>query len=588
MTMCASVSPPPLNTAIETLPKPDQQRQRRPGAAVVERSARSEAMPSRHSGTPSVATRLTPVAIAQRTRLRVVHRRRAEAGFRGRAGHAPPPRRNRAVPAHVRGPARRDAKARDGRSALQQVEHRHRASPRRRSRKWRGDRRVAEGTRPGTRAAMAPDSSSARGGCGVFPWAAGALCCGTSRGASSMSPDDHAFAPVGSGAQDARSPASPSCPRSARTTAPAPARWTSSGWTPSASAGCAARCATTTPPGVICEKVARYAERIHHPDRLMKPLRRIGPKGSRQFAEISWADALDIVAEQFIAKARQHGSETVWPYYYAGTMGLVQRDGINRLRHAMKYSRWFSTICVTLSDTGWIAGVGRQARRRRARGRRAFGPGGDLGRQSGEHPGQRHDPRHARQEARRQAGRGRSLPHRHGRAGRRPSRGASRHRRRAGGRRHACPVQGGLCRLGLSAQIHRRAGRACRARRDAHAGMGVEDHRPVGRGDRLLRAAVRPGQGRLHPLPSRLQPQPQRRAQHARRHLPAGGDRRVEGQGRRRALRPYRHVPDQQDADRGPRHDRPLDPRARPVAARADPDRRRRGAEERPAGDRRC
>src|SRR5713101_2210648 len=110
--------------------------------------------------------------------------------------------------------------------------------------------------------------------------------------------------------------------------------------------------------GVICEKVARYAERIHHPDRLMKPLRRIGPKGSRQFAEISWADALDMVAEQFIAKARQHGNETVWPYYYAGTMGLVQRDGINRLRHAMKYSRYFSTICVTLSDTGWIAGVG--------------------------------------------------------------------------------------------------------------------------------------------------------------------------------------------------------------------------------------
>ncbi len=110
--------------------------------------------------------------------------------------------------------------------------------------------------------------------------------------------------------------------------------------------------------GVICEKVARYAERIHHPDRLTRPLRRVGPKGSRQFAEISWQDALDIVAEQFIAKARLHGTETIWPYYYAGTMGLVQRDGINRLRHAMKYSRWFSTICVALSDTGWIAGAG--------------------------------------------------------------------------------------------------------------------------------------------------------------------------------------------------------------------------------------
>ena len=108
--------------------------------------------------------------------------------------------------------------------------------------------------------------------------------------------------------------------------------------------------------GVICEKVARYAERIHHPDRLMKPLRRTGPKGSKQFAEISWSDALDIVAEQFIAKAALHGTETVWPYYYAGTMGLVQRDGINRLRNAMKYSRYFSTICVTLSDTGWIVG----------------------------------------------------------------------------------------------------------------------------------------------------------------------------------------------------------------------------------------
>ena len=110
--------------------------------------------------------------------------------------------------------------------------------------------------------------------------------------------------------------------------------------------------------GVICEKVARYAERIHHPDRLLQPLRRVGPKGSKQFAPISWPDALDIVAEQFQAKTAQYGSETVWPYFYAGTMGLVQRDGINRLRHAMKYSRWYSTICVTLADNGWIAGTG--------------------------------------------------------------------------------------------------------------------------------------------------------------------------------------------------------------------------------------
>ncbi len=53
--------------------------------------------------------------------------------------------------------------------------------------------------------------------------------------------------------------------------------------------------------GVICAKVARYAERIHHPDRLTTPLRRTGPKGSGQFAPIAWDDALDIVAERLAA-----------------------------------------------------------------------------------------------------------------------------------------------------------------------------------------------------------------------------------------------------------------------------------------------
>jgi anaerobic selenocysteine-containing dehydrogenase len=110
--------------------------------------------------------------------------------------------------------------------------------------------------------------------------------------------------------------------------------------------------------GVICEKVARYAERVHHPDRLTHPLLRTGPKGSNNWKRIGWDEALDRVAGAFADKAARHGSETVWPYFYAGTMGLVQRDGIQRLRHTMRYSRWYSTICVTLADTGWIAGVG--------------------------------------------------------------------------------------------------------------------------------------------------------------------------------------------------------------------------------------
>ncbi|HTP92918.1 MAG TPA: molybdopterin oxidoreductase family protein [Xanthobacteraceae bacterium] len=113
--------------------------------------------------------------------------------------------------------------------------------------------------------------------------------------------------------------------------------------------------------GVICAKVARYAERVHHPDRLLHPLRRTGAKGSGQFAPISWDDALDLVAEQFVRAEQAHGSEAVWPYYYAGTMGLVQRDGMNRLRHAKKYSGFFSTICVNPAWTGFIAGTGKLA-----------------------------------------------------------------------------------------------------------------------------------------------------------------------------------------------------------------------------------
>jgi len=110
--------------------------------------------------------------------------------------------------------------------------------------------------------------------------------------------------------------------------------------------------------GVVCAKVARYAERAHHPDRLTRPLRRTGPKGSGGFEPISWDAALDAVAAAFINAAERHGPETIWPYFYAGTMGLVQRDGINRLRHAMRYSGEHTTICTPLVDNGWLAGTG--------------------------------------------------------------------------------------------------------------------------------------------------------------------------------------------------------------------------------------
>ncbi|NBP71781.1 MAG: molybdopterin oxidoreductase family protein, partial [Alphaproteobacteria bacterium] len=122
--------------------------------------------------------------------------------------------------------------------------------------------------------------------------------------------------------------------------------------------------ANTYTAGVVCAKVARYAERVHHPARLTQPLRRKGAKSPTatidDFEAISWDDALDIVAENYIRAAQEHGPETVWLYNYAGTMGKVQRDGIQGLRNAMGYSRQHNTICSSVMLAGMMAGVGAQ------------------------------------------------------------------------------------------------------------------------------------------------------------------------------------------------------------------------------------
>ncbi|MBH5400944.1 molybdopterin oxidoreductase family protein [Bradyrhizobium sp. CNPSo 4010] len=113
--------------------------------------------------------------------------------------------------------------------------------------------------------------------------------------------------------------------------------------------------------GVVCAKVARYAERIHHPGRLIYPLRRTGPKGSGQFARISWDEALDEIGHRFNQAEREFGAESIWPYYYAGTMGLVMRDGLNRLTHVKKYSRFYQTICANVARIGFAIGTGKIA-----------------------------------------------------------------------------------------------------------------------------------------------------------------------------------------------------------------------------------
>tara|TARA_R110001592_G_scaffold101420_1_gene287054 strand:+ start:4813 stop:6867 length:2055 start_codon:yes stop_codon:yes gene_type:complete len=111
--------------------------------------------------------------------------------------------------------------------------------------------------------------------------------------------------------------------------------------------------------GVICAKVAAYRERVHHPERLTHPLQRVGAKGSGDFRRITWDQALDEVAEAIERARAEHGAQAVWPYHFAGTMGLVQRDSIHRFRHAFGFSREHETICVTTACNGWVAGHGK-------------------------------------------------------------------------------------------------------------------------------------------------------------------------------------------------------------------------------------
>ena len=116
--------------------------------------------------------------------------------------------------------------------------------------------------------------------------------------------------------------------------------------------------ANTYTAGVICAKVARYTERLYSPDRLLTPKRRKGAKGAGDWQEVSWEAALDEVAEAFVKAEAAHGSEAIWPYFYAGTMGQVQRDSIERLRHAKRYSGFMGTICTNMAWSGYVLGTG--------------------------------------------------------------------------------------------------------------------------------------------------------------------------------------------------------------------------------------
>ena len=104
--------------------------------------------------------------------------------------------------------------------------------------------------------------------------------------------------------------------------------------------------------GALCAKVSKYTERSYHPERVLTPLKRTGPKGSGQFAPVSWDEALGDIAQRLQSIAAR-APEAILPYSYAGTMGMVQGESMDR--------RFFHRLGASLLDRTICASAGAEA-----------------------------------------------------------------------------------------------------------------------------------------------------------------------------------------------------------------------------------
>lgn len=109
--------------------------------------------------------------------------------------------------------------------------------------------------------------------------------------------------------------------------------------------------------GFLCTKVANYEQRTYSPDRIRTPLRRTGAKGEGRFQPVTWDEASDEIARRFKhLAASPEGAETILPYSYAGTLGLVQHGSMDRrFFHRLGASLLDRTICATAGAAGLVA-----------------------------------------------------------------------------------------------------------------------------------------------------------------------------------------------------------------------------------------
>lgn len=111
--------------------------------------------------------------------------------------------------------------------------------------------------------------------------------------------------------------------------------------------------------GFLCGKVAQYLDREYSPGRLLYPQKRVGRKGEGKFARISWDEALDTIASRLRAASEVHGSESILPYSFAGTMGYLNGSGMDhRFFHRLGASRLERTICSSTGSAALAATLG--------------------------------------------------------------------------------------------------------------------------------------------------------------------------------------------------------------------------------------
>lgn len=110
--------------------------------------------------------------------------------------------------------------------------------------------------------------------------------------------------------------------------------------------------------GFACVKMVRYPLRQEHQDRLLVPQKRAGAKGEGRFVPISWDEALDTICERLWQQIDRFGEQSVLPYSYAGTMGLIERDHPLAFFRALGASELDWTICAATGGAGWEANYG--------------------------------------------------------------------------------------------------------------------------------------------------------------------------------------------------------------------------------------